>query len=274
MNNNKIIIFGSNGHIGRILTECLASKYEILAPTSSEVDILNLKELINFVSRHKDSICLNLSYRHHKEDTPYQIYDYNIKMIDNIRDASRYFNRLIQFGSVIENTSLNNDLRLTKASLMNSIYRETKLYAYRNLSFLANCSYLKIAPCFGSDFFIDKFIQNIIDSLNNFNSDNIKNNALSHYLYIYDLVNILEAIIQSSETLACCLCNNDFISRNTIADFIINHNRVDNKANINLNSFSNNNISFSSDYIKNYKYQSIFSYIDYLLNNYSVSKYE
>ena len=96
----------------------------------------------------------------------------------------------------------------------------------------------------------------------------------SHYLYIYDLVNILEAIIQSSNTLACCLCNNDFITRNTIADFIINYTQVDNQASISLNSFSSDNISFSSDYIKNYKYKSIFSYIHYLLNNYSVSKYE
>lgn len=158
---NKLIILGSNGHIGRIITKSLASKYDILAPTSSEVDILNKKELINFVRKHKDSIYLNLAYRHHKEDTPYQIYDYNIKMIDNIRDASRYFNRLIQFGSIIENTALNNDLHQGKISLMNSIYRETKLYAYRNLSVLSNCSYIKIAPCFGSDFFIDKFIQNI-----------------------------------------------------------------------------------------------------------------
>lgn len=271
---NKLIILGSNGHIGRIITKSLASKYDILAPTSSEVDILNKKELINFVRKHKDSIYLNLAYRHHKEDTPYQIYDYNIKMIDNIRDASRYFNRLKQFGSIIENTALNNDLHQGKISLMNSIYRETKLYAYRNLSVLSNCSYIKIAPCFGSDFFIDKFIQNIIENPNDFNSNNIRNNVQSHYLYIYDLVNILEAIIQSSNTLACCLCNNDFITRNTIADFIINYTQVDNQASISLNSFSSDNISFSSDYIKNYKYKSIFSYIHYLLNNYSVSKYE
>ncbi|MEE1260693.1 MAG: NAD-dependent epimerase/dehydratase family protein [Paludibacteraceae bacterium] len=271
---NKIIILGSNGHIGKIITKSLAIKYEILAPTSSEVDILNKKELINFVSRNKDSIYLNLSYRHHKEDTPYQIYDHNIKMIDNIRDASQYFNRLIQIGSIIENTTLYNDLHSGKVSLMNSIYRETKLYAYRNLSVLSNCSYIKIAPCFGSDFFIDKFIQNLIESPDDFDSNNIRNNVQSHYLYIYDLVNILEAIIQSSDTLACCLCNNDFISRNTIADFIINHNRVDNKANINLNSFSDNNTSPLSDYIKKYKYKSIFTYINHLLNNHSVSKYE
>ena len=42
---NKLIILGSNGHIGRIITKSLASKYDILAPTSSEVDILNKKEL-------------------------------------------------------------------------------------------------------------------------------------------------------------------------------------------------------------------------------------
>lgn len=272
--NNNIIILGSNGHIGRIIAKSLASKYEILAPTSSEVNILNKKELINFVRKYKDSIYLNLSYRHHKEDTPYQIYEYNIKMIDNIRDSSRYFNRLIQFGSIIENNTLNNDLHLTKSSLMDSIYKETKLYAYRNLSVLSNCSYLKIAPCFGSDFFIDKFIQQIIVDPKNFNLGNIKNNVQSHYLYIYDLVNILEAIIQSSDTLACCLCNNDFTSRNTIADFIINYKPVDNPVNLNLNSVSTNNASFASEYIKNYKYKSIFSHIHYLLNNHSVSKYE
>lgn len=274
MEGNKIIILGSDGHIGRIITKSLANKYEVLAPSSSEVNILNKKELVEFARKHKNSTCINLSYRHHKEDTPYQIYDYNVKMTDNIRIASGYFNRLIHLGSIVENITINDDSCLSGTSLMDSIYRETKLYAFKKLSSLTNCSYLKIAPCFGADFFIDKFIQQIIAKPQKNNLNNTKNHFHSHYLYIYDLANILDALIQSSDTLTCNLCNNDFISRDAIIDFIINYIPVNHHENLSPNSNYVNDYSLTSEYIKNYKYISILSYIKCLLNSYSVSKCE
>lgn len=275
MQNYKIIIFGSEGHIGKVTTKSIANKYDILTPTSSEVDLLNRKELINYAKKHKNSICVNLSYRHHKNDSPQQIYEYNINMINNIKEASQNFIKLIQIGSIVENTSNNADSFFVKLSLMDTIYRETKLYAYKNLSILDNCSYLKLAPCFGADFFIDKFIEQTIQNKKNINHVHIKAKIPSNYLYIYDFIKILEFFITSNNSLSCDLNNNDNATRNEIVEYIIKNKSTAYYSNTQKQNFSIiEETPFLPILLNNYKFKSIFTYIDNLLKDYSVSKHE
>ena len=275
MMSHRIVILGSNGHIGRAIINILSHKYELLALNSFEVDVLNKKQLVDFARKQKDSICINLSYRHLENDSPSQVYDYNVNMINNIRDVSQYFYRLIQLGSFVENLSPNDSLFFKNASFMDLIYRETKLYAYNKLSMLPNCSYLKLAPCFGADFFIDKFIKRAIVNHMNVDYTNIKYEIKSHYLYIYDFVKILDFVINSSNNLTCDLCNNDYISRNDIIDYINNNKSLDDmKMTLKCNYCSMGNIPIVSGRFKYLKYKSIFSYIRNLCNTHSVSKYE
>jgi len=57
----KILITGSKGFLGHHLVKRLSEKYELLTPSSSELDIQNLVSLKEFIARQKPNIVIHLA---------------------------------------------------------------------------------------------------------------------------------------------------------------------------------------------------------------------
>jgi NAD(P)-dependent dehydrogenase (short-subunit alcohol dehydrogenase family) len=133
----RIVVFGGNGGLGSKLLPLLKEKYEVISPTSSEVDITNLAEVISFFKEKQADIVLNMSGK--KNDNflsnitvdNYQevqsMLDVNIKGSINILAACLPSMIEKKFGRVIMISSVFAELNVPK----NSIYCASKAFIDR-----------------------------------------------------------------------------------------------------------------------------------------------
>jgi NAD(P)-dependent dehydrogenase (short-subunit alcohol dehydrogenase family) len=133
----RIVVFGGNGGLGSKLLPLLKEKYEVISPTSSEVDITNLIEVISFFKEKQADIVLNMSGK--KNDNflsnitvdNYQevqsMLDVNIKGSINILAACLPSMIENKFGRVIMISSVFAELNVPK----NSIYCASKAFIDR-----------------------------------------------------------------------------------------------------------------------------------------------
>ena len=133
----RIVVFGGNGGLGSKLLPLLKEKYEVISPTSSEVDITNLTEVISFFEEKQVDIVLNMSGK--KNDNflsnitvdNYQevqsMLDVNIKGSINILAACLPSMIEKKFGRVIMISSVFAELNVPK----NSIYCASKAFIDR-----------------------------------------------------------------------------------------------------------------------------------------------
>ncbi len=101
----KIWITGGSGFIGRNLKEQLASKYEICAPLSSEVDLLDEHQVYEYIKNNSfDAVIHAATWNATKNSTKdlTKVFEHNLRMFYNIARCSDFFGKMIYYGSGAE----------------------------------------------------------------------------------------------------------------------------------------------------------------------------
>lgn len=100
----RILITGGSGFIGRNLKELLASKYQVTAPSSAELDLLKEQEVRDYLGAHHfDAIVHAATTRSNRRVTaPADLLDRNCRMFFNLARNRGRFGKMIQFGSGAE----------------------------------------------------------------------------------------------------------------------------------------------------------------------------
>ena len=102
---NTVIITGGSGFIGRNLREYFAPKYEILAPTHKELDLLDAEAVRSFLAAHPHSIIIHtaaIGVTRKQQQDQTGIAEANTKMAANLLDASEHYEKIVLFGSGAE----------------------------------------------------------------------------------------------------------------------------------------------------------------------------
>ena len=97
----RILITGGSGFIGRNLTEQLASTYEVLAPSSAELDLLKERDVREYLTPHKfDVIVHTATTRSNRRlGAPPDMLERNCRMFFNLARNEGRFGKMIHFGS-------------------------------------------------------------------------------------------------------------------------------------------------------------------------------
>ncbi len=101
----KILITGASGFIGKNVFEQLKDKYEIYAPSSSELDLLADDKVSEYLKiNHFDVVVHAAAWnaaRNSKKD-PRKVLDNNLRTFFNITRNGNYYGKMIYYGSGAE----------------------------------------------------------------------------------------------------------------------------------------------------------------------------
>jgi GDP-L-fucose synthase len=100
----KILLTGGSGFIGRNLVEELSGRYQIVAPSSAELNLLDADCVREFLSTgHFDTVVHTATTRSNRRTgAPVDMLDRNCRMYFNLARNSQFFGRMLHLGSGAE----------------------------------------------------------------------------------------------------------------------------------------------------------------------------
>ena len=100
----RILITGGSGFIGRNLAEQLASTFQVLAPSSAELDLLKEQAVREYLSTHSCDVIVHAATTraNRRVAAPPDLLDRNCRMFFNLVRNQGRFGKMIHFGSGAE----------------------------------------------------------------------------------------------------------------------------------------------------------------------------
>jgi GDP-L-fucose synthase len=198
----KILITGGSGFIGRNLKEQLADEFEILAPTHSELELLDQDAVDSFFRENGINVVVHSATKpgHRNAKDPSNLLHNNTRMYFNLVKNSDRFEKMILLtsGAVY-------DMRHYRPSMKEDYFGEhipvdetgySKYICAKHANTQDNIIELRPFGVFGKyeDWRI-RFISNMICKAIFDLHLTIKQNRLFNYIWINDLVNIIRYFI-------------------------------------------------------------------------------
>jgi len=204
LNNKKILITGGAGFIGRNILESLGNKYEFLAPSQQELDLIDEKKVSSFFRENKIDVVIHSAIKpsHRNASDPTSIFYTDSRMFFNIARNSQYYKKMIVLssGAIYD---INQSLSKVKEEYFDSFVPvdEHGFYRYiagKYIELVDNILELRIFSIFGKyeDYAI-RFVSNAICKTIFDLPITIKQNRKLDYLYVKDLIPILEYFIEN-----------------------------------------------------------------------------
>jgi len=202
----KILLTGGNGFIGKNIQESfLAEKYDILAPRSYELNLIDDICVDEFFKDKKFDVVLHSGckpgHRNAKDST--QLFASNFRMFENLKRHKDKYKKFINFGSGAIYDNSRNITNAKEEEIGNCIGSDEhcfcKYMVHQQIKELDNFVDLNIFGIFGKyeDWEI-RFISNAIcKSLFNI-PVTLRQNRRFSYLYVKDLMSILEFFIENN----------------------------------------------------------------------------
>lgn len=279
----NILITGAGGFVGRNLHEHLGSKYNVFAATRKELDLLNEDKVAEYIQKrdiHCIIHCANVggSRKDQSNGGNISVLSDNLRMFHHLVKCLRSDMHMIYFGSGAEYDKSRNltkikeidfGMRVPKDEYGFSKYVMSKCAEKQN-----NITCLRIFGLYGRyEDYTYKFISNAI--LKNIMSlpIRINQNVIFDYLYINDLLNIVERFIDNppkNRVLNVTPTNSiDLVSiANMINEISQKQNRID-VVNEGLNYEYTGDNSFLLGELNNYRFTSYHEGVSELFKYYT-----
>lgn len=201
----KILLTGGNGFIGKNIQESyLAQKYEIIAPRSFELNLIDTDCTDNFFEDKKFDVVLHAGAKpgHRNAKDPTNIFYSNIRMFENLERHKDKFSKFINFGSgaiydVAKNISNAKEEDIFK-NIGVSEHSFCKYVIHKQIEKSDNFVDLNIFGIFGK--YEDAEIRFISNAICKALSDipiTLRQNRRFSYLWVDDLMPILEFFIEN-----------------------------------------------------------------------------
>ena len=206
MENKKIILItGSSGFIGKNLIEYFSKKHKIIAPSHSQLDLLDTDAVNCFFKENKIDIVIhaaNFGGNRNQPDSP-EIVKNNLLMFFNLANNSDYFKKMIFLGSGAEYEKNRNLINVKESSFGDYIpkdnYGFSKFVCSKYLEGSKKIINLRLFGVFGKyENYNLRFISNIICRVIFDIPVEINQNRKMDYLFIDDFCKIVDYFVENT----------------------------------------------------------------------------
>ncbi len=193
----KLLLLGSTGFIGRNLREAWSGRYDLCTPTHRELDLLDAGAVEQYLREGCFDIVLHTANTNnvtHPEQEPH-ILDYNLRMFCNLERCRNLYGRMLYFGSGAEYDMRHYLPQMPESYFGAHVPQDPYGFSKYIMSKLAvgNIYDLRLFGVFGKyEEWQRRFISNMIYLNLTGQAMRINQNMYFDYLYINDLVSILE----------------------------------------------------------------------------------
>lgn len=205
MGSKTILLTGGSGFIGRNIHESfLVDKYNVLSPSSLELNVADEKSVADYLHKHTVDVVIHAavkpSHRNAKDFS--NIFYINTRMFFNLERYKEYFEKILVIGSGAIYDNRNYQPKLKEDSWKEHIPVDEHGYCkYVCEKVIAHCSNiydLRVFGIFGKyeDYAI-RFISNAICKVLFDLPISIKQNRKFDYLYVNDFMPILDWFVQN-----------------------------------------------------------------------------
>lgn len=227
----KILLTGGSGFIGRNIRESyLSQKYDIVAPTHAEINLVDTKSVDDFFAHHQFDVVLHTAVKpsHRAAVDTQNLFYTNVRMFENLERNRGEFGKLINFGSGAIYDVAQNNSGVSEQDIYKNMgvdeHSFTKYIVHKQIDNLPNFYDLNIFGIFGKyeDYSI-RFISNAICKSLFDLPITLRQNRRFSYLYIDDLMPILEWFIEQQPKFKSYNITPDgFVELYDIANYVAN----------------------------------------------------
>lgn len=199
----KILITGASGFIGRNLSEAFIGRYDVCSPNRQELNLFHSESVTEYLKRNRFDVIIhaaNVNTSRNKTNSKYDSLDGNLRMFCNLARCSQYYGKMYYFGSGAE-YDMNSYIPNMEESYF-GVHVPSDPYGFSKYIMSELCSNynnifdLRLFGVYGKyEEYERRFISNAIcRALAGFDIS-INKNVFFDYLYIEDLITIMEWFI-------------------------------------------------------------------------------
>ncbi|WP_446897223.1 NAD-dependent epimerase/dehydratase family protein [Clostridium sp. LBM24168] len=201
----KILITGSNGFIGKNLSEGLMNNYKLYTPKRNVLNLLDTELVEKYLKENEFNVIIHCANQNATRDTSvsnYEILNRNLTMFFNLERCKDYYERMYYFGSGAE-YDMNNYVPMMKEDYFGKFiptdpYGFSKYVMSKAVEQNNNIYDLRLFGVFGKyEEWEHRFISNAICRCIYNLSITINQNVYFDYLYIQDLIEIMKWFIEN-----------------------------------------------------------------------------
>jgi len=200
----KVLLLGGSGFIGRNILEQLSSDYQIFAPSSQELNLLDAEEVEKYLSLHNFDIVIHAAnYGGNRSQAGLVgVFETNKKMFLNLTKNFSAFGRMIFLGSGAEYDKSRSLMKVKESEFgifqPKDDYGRVKYFASEQIADMPGAVNLRCFGVFGKyEDYSTRFISNAICRALSDLPILVRQNTVFDYLYVNDLVRIIKHFIEN-----------------------------------------------------------------------------
>ena len=225
----NILVTGGSGFLGKHIVDYYHNKYNVLYPTSKEVDFSSLKQVNAYLDSVKVDVVIHTAIKGGKRGDSENLYDFicNLKMYQNLKLNQHRYKKIINFCSGAAYDRARDLCDTSEVDIFSSNPEDyyglaknliAKDMVAQNNKFIN----LRLFGCFGIYENSNRFIKNnLVRSMNN-QPIEIHQNKWMDFFWVGDLLQVIDHVLMEDfvEPFDCNMCYKDKYSLFDIANII------------------------------------------------------
>lgn len=194
----KVLVTGANGFVGSFITKHLESKFELLTPSSKELDLTDLSQVEQWFDHNEVDVVVHcaLTGREVLSSTDPRYLSDGLLMFRNLWLQKHHYTRFVNLGTAYEFDLTKNNNNVLEYDFVQHLprtsYGYAKNIAARIIRDTPGFFNLKLFGVFHETESANRFFQRVVHQ----NEVVIENDIFLDYIYLSDILPMLELMVE------------------------------------------------------------------------------